>query len=164
MKAKEKVGKRPTLNAERSTLNSDRASWTLGAERLPVRLGPLGVFPLLRPARLASILLFLVAGCASTMPPPVTPEMAARNPSKKLTVEQLEHGRRLFASRCIECHTLPPVNAHAESEWPGLIGWMAKRASLKPDEREAVIAYILAARAQESGKRPTLNVQRPTPN
>ena len=145
MQTTEEIGKRPTLNVQRSTLNSGWASWTLGVERWT-----LGVFPLLRPANLASILVFLLAGCADTTPPAVTPDLAARASSKTLTVAQLQHGRVLFASRCIECHTLPPVNSHAESEWPHLINAMAKRASLKPEEREAMLAYVLAARAQQS--------------
>lgn len=61
---------------------------------------------------------------------------------------QLQHGRTLFASRCIECHALPAVTAHNASEWPRLIDEMAERASLKLTEREAVLAYVLAARAQ----------------
>jgi mono/diheme cytochrome c family protein len=74
--------------------------------------------------------------------------MAQTSRAKSTTVTQLEHGRVLFASRCIECHVLPPVTAHNETEWPHLVNAMASRASLKPAEKEAVIAYILAARAQ----------------
>jgi mono/diheme cytochrome c family protein len=92
---------------------------------------------------------FLLAGCTATVPPPVTPEMARTSGAKPTTVTQLQHGRILFASRCIECHTLPPVTAHNDTEWPHLVNAMAGRASLKPAEKEAVLAYILAARAQQ---------------
>jgi mono/diheme cytochrome c family protein len=95
------------------------------------------------------LLLFLLAGCANTTPPRVTAEMAARNTNERVTVAQLQHGRVLFASRCIECHTLPPIGAHNESEWPRLINTMANRASLNCQEREAVLAYILAVRQME---------------
>jgi hypothetical protein len=97
-------------------------------------------------------LLFLLAACTNTTPPIVAPEMVlGKDSNRTVALTKLEHGRVLFASRCIECHTLPPVNAHDASEWPCLVSWMAKRASLKPEEREAMIAYLVAARAQELG-------------
>ncbi len=64
------------------------------------------------------------------------------------TQEQLKQGRSLFVSRCIECHVLPEIGAHQSNEWPVLVARMAKRADLKPDERRAVTAYILAVRSQ----------------
>ena len=60
----------------------------------------------------------------------------------------LREGRTLFVSRCIECHTLPLVSRYDAVAWPWLVDDMAARASLKPAEREAVVAYILAVRAQ----------------
>jgi len=60
----------------------------------------------------------------------------------------LREGRALFVSRCIECHTLPLVSRYDAVAWPWLVEDMAGRASLKPAERDAVIAYILAVRAQ----------------
>jgi mono/diheme cytochrome c family protein len=90
---------------------------------------------------------FLV-GCSSSTPPEVTPEMVRAGTSGSRTFVQLQHGRTLFASRCIECHTLPAIAMHTQSEWPRLVNLMADRANLKPDERDTVLAYILAARAQ----------------
>jgi len=60
----------------------------------------------------------------------------------------LQEGRTLFVSRCIECHTLPVVSRYDPVAWPWLVDDMAARASLKPAEREAIVAYILAVRAQ----------------
>jgi mono/diheme cytochrome c family protein len=93
---------------------------------------------------------FLLAGCSGTVLPPVTPDMARTGAASPGRLAKLERGRTLYASRCIECHTLPAIKAHTDSEWPHLVGWMAKRASLKEDEQEAVIAYILAARRQSA--------------
>ena len=99
-------------------------------------------------------LVCLFASCVNSTPPVVTPEMAAgKNADRTVAMAKLQHGRILFASRCIECHTLPPVNAHDATEWPCLVGWMAKRASLKPDEREAMIAYLVAARTQKTNSK-----------
>jgi hypothetical protein len=90
----------------------------------------------------------LLAGCASSSLPVVSPAMTAIDDKGSTTIAQLERGRTLFASRCIECHTLPPLMAHTESQWPHLVKAMAGRANLKPGEREAVLAYVLAARVQ----------------
>lgn len=60
---------------------------------------------------------------------------------------KLQHGRKLFVRRCIECHTLPPIWKYSREDWPQIVNDMSHRASLNPEERDAVIAYILAARA-----------------
>jgi hypothetical protein len=95
------------------------------------------------------LVLFFFAGCESTndVPPPVTVRLAARiGHGQRVDVATLQQGRSLFVSRCIECHTLPRVSEHSASDWPRLIDEMADRANLKPTERNAVVAYILAAR------------------
>ena len=82
--------------------------------------------------------------------PLVTPEMTAKSHGKRgADVSTLEHGRTLFAHRCIECHTLPPIWKYSNEDWPKVVEDMSHRASLKPAERDAVVAYILAARASE---------------
>ena len=110
---------------------------------------------------LFAALLCLLAGCESTgnQPPPVTAEFAkvgarqhvrhGTNPSDwRIDLAMLREGRTLFVSRCIECHTLPAVPKHTAAEWPALIDEMAGRANLKPEQRVAVLAYILGARGQ----------------
>jgi len=90
----------------------------------------------------------LVAACESTnyAPPPVTSQMGKAGAKQHVDLAALRDGRRLFVSRCIECHTLPAVGKHTAAEWPALIDEMAGRANLKPDQRVAVLAYILAVR------------------
>lgn len=93
--------------------------------------------------------LLLLVSCQSTFdnaPPPVTERF--RQSTTVISLDQLRQGRRLFATHCIECHVLPPIAKYRAERWPGIVDWMAPRAGLKPDEREAVIAYILAARRQ----------------
>jgi hypothetical protein len=90
----------------------------------------------------------LLVGCKANdyyRPPAVTGQMA-RPPEVDLTT--LQKGRSLFAHRCIECHTLPPVWHYRVKDWPLIINSMAHRASLKPTERDAILAYILAVRGQ----------------
>jgi mono/diheme cytochrome c family protein len=100
---------------------------------------------------LAACVFPVLAGCASSNLPVITPDMTSQDDKGSSSVAQLERGRILFASRCIECHTLPPLMGHTESQWPHLVKAMANRANLKPGEREAVTAYILAARTQKAG-------------
>ena len=101
-----------------------------------------------------SLLALISCGALSQPPPPVTAEVVrlpGKSPESKrhrLTMSQLNEGRTLFVSRCIECHTLPPVWHYTNAEWPRLVDSMADRANLKPGERDAIVGYILAARAR----------------
>jgi hypothetical protein len=58
-------------------------------------------------------------------------------------------GLREIAHRCIECHTLPPLWRYSVEDWPKVVNTMSHRASLKPGERDAVVAYIIAVRSTE---------------
>jgi hypothetical protein len=98
------------------------------------------------------LVLLLLAGCeTSNYAPQVTSQVSKAQSRTKRDVDlaQLEHGRTLFVHRCIECHTLPPIWKYSREDWPQIVNDMSHRASLKPAEREAVIAYILAVRATE---------------
>ena len=68
---------------------------------------------------------------------------------KSNSIAKLERGRNLFVHRCIECHTLPAMWKYSREDWPKIVNDMSHRASLKPDDREAVIVYILAVRKSE---------------
>jgi mono/diheme cytochrome c family protein len=98
-----------------------------------------------------SILLILLAclmACESVnYVPRVTWQMAAATKERNVDVATLSEGRRLLVHRCIECHTLPPLWHYAVEDWPNIINSMAHRASLKPAERDAIVAYIFAVRS-----------------
>jgi hypothetical protein len=91
----------------------------------------------------------LLISCESTnYVPPVTPQMAT--PRKgHVDLTMLREGRTLLVHRCIECHTLPVLWHYRTEDWPGIVNSMSHRSSLKPAEREAIIAYILAVRFAE---------------
>jgi len=90
---------------------------------------------------LAALLICVFLGC----------ETANYAPSVRSTpnnAAQLERGRTLFVHRCIECHTLPAIWKYSREDWPHIVNDMSHRASLKPEDREAVVAYISAARKE----------------
>jgi len=91
-----------------------------------------------------------LGSCAmkSFAPPPVTAELAPGSSGQYHNIAMLREGRALFVHRCIECHTLPPFWHYRAEDWPKIVDSMSRRANLKPSERDAVIAYILAVRAQ----------------
>jgi hypothetical protein len=100
----------------------------------------------------AAIICFVdLSSCSTTRfaPPPVTVELTRAGARQHADIATLHKGRVLFVHRCIECHTLPPVWHYRTEEWPGIVNSMSHRASLKPAERDAIIAYILAVRVAE---------------
>ena len=99
------------------------------------------------------ILVTVIAGllaCESVnYVPPVTQQMAAAKKGRRVDVAMLREGRTLLVHRCIECHTLPPLWHYRIEDWPEIVDSMSHRASLKPAEHDAVVAYIIALRATE---------------
>jgi hypothetical protein len=98
---------------------------------------------------LLGIVAYLVACESINYVPPVTPQMAAATTGRPVDVALLQKGRTLLVHRCIECHTLPSLWHYKTDDWPQIVNSMAHRASLKPAEEDAVVAYILAVRSQK---------------
>jgi len=93
----------------------------------------------------ALITLFIVS-CANFAPPPaVSPALISNARSDHADAGQLQNGRRLFVSRCLECHTLPPVTRYTREQWPHLVSRMSGRANLSAGEQAAIVAYLRAA-------------------
>jgi len=86
----------------------------------------------------------IFAGCeTANYAPQIT-----RSPERGVDLTKLNRGRDLFVHRCIECHTLPAMWKYSREDWPQIVNDMSHRASLRPADREAVIAYILAVRKE----------------
>src|SRR5437868_7558860 len=85
-----------------------------------------------------------LSGCESLSvgPAPMTSGIIRTGARLHAAEETLRDGRALFVSRCIECHTLPIITRYDAAAWPWLVNDMSTRASLKPAEREAVVAYL----------------------
>jgi len=92
----------------------------------------------------------LLVSCESiNYVPPVTSQMTTAKKGQHVDLAMLREGRTLFVHRCIECHTLPVLWRYSTEDWPGIVDSMSHRASLKPAEREAIVAYVLAVRSTE---------------
>jgi len=98
---------------------------------------------------LLAVILCSFVACESfkDSPPPVTAKMTRTSGASNVDLARLREGRTLFVSRCIECHTLPPIAKYRATEWPGLVAKMAKRADLDVAQRNSITAYILAVRS-----------------
>jgi len=93
----------------------------------------------------ALIILFIVS-CANFAPPPaVSLALIANARPDHVDAGQLQNGRRLFVSRCLECHTLPPARKYKREQWPHLVSRMSGRANLSAEEEAAIVAYLRAA-------------------
>ena len=92
-----------------------------------------------------------LSSCSTTRfaPPPVTVELTRTGTGQHADIGTLRKGRALLLHRCIECHTLPPFWHYRTEDWPEIVNSMSHRASLKPAERDAIVAYILALRFAE---------------
>ena len=100
-----------------------------------------------------ALFIWLFSGCQSDSyapPPPVTSQMLAASVRKEshANFAMLREGRTLFVHRCIECHTLPAIWRYTTKDWAEIVNDMSHRASLKPPERDAIVAYILAVRKE----------------
>ena len=89
----------------------------------------------------------LIAGCASlqTVAPPVTPAMVTA--SGGAAQATLEEGRRIFAGACTACHAADPVSKYSLAEWRDIVDDMADRTKLYGARKDALLAYIAAAKA-----------------
>ena len=86
-----------------------------------------------------------LAGCASFVPPPVTPAMVSA--SRGASAATLESGRALFAGRCTSCHSADPVEKYSPPRWREILADMAHRSKIDTAQQSAILTYIAAAQA-----------------
>jgi hypothetical protein len=103
---------------------------------------------------LANVIVLFIVSCTSLAPPPeVSPALVANARDDQADANVLATGRKLFVSRCLECHTLPSATQHSRDEWPHLVNRMSGRANLSASEQAAIVAYLRAA-SLTGGARP----------
>ncbi len=57
----------------------------------------------------------------------------------------LEEGRKLYTSRCTECHDLEMLDGRSLTAWERMVSGMARRANLNDAEKTRIMDYIAAA-------------------
>lgn len=62
------------------------------------------------------------------------------------TLEQLQSGKNIYATKCTACHGMKSISNRSEEEWKGAITSMAPKAQLSPDETLNLTRYLLSAR------------------
>jgi mono/diheme cytochrome c family protein len=99
-------------------------------------------FPL--PFAAAAALCIAPPACQSLVDvPPVSVALMAGTGS---SAADLETGRRIYTTQCTACHSAEPIGRHSANQWRELLGEMARRAKLDANEKERLLAYILAVR------------------
>ena len=92
--------------------------------------------------------LFLFGGCENhpNTAFPTAQTVAAQASGGGAGIATLERGRKLYTTRCTECHVARAIDHYSVAQWQHYIGIMAPRAGLKPQDRAAVETYVIAAR------------------
>lgn len=99
--------------------------------------------------KLAFLLTMGLMGCEAMKSgiPAINPAMTRAAAANGDSIDTLVDGRRLFASRCISCHTPEPIEKYTSAEWRSNVLRMANRAGLDEAEISRISAYLAAARA-----------------
>jgi mono/diheme cytochrome c family protein len=99
----------------------------------------------------------MVTGCYPKVAPPPgalsasgAASASARWPG--VTADSLSHGREVFVASCNACHGYPDLTAIADERWPGILEKMAKKAGLGPEDRDAVLHFVLASRSEQGAR------------
>lgn len=103
----------------------------------------------IRSLRLAGhgVFIVLALGSCETNPEIAFPTAQAVAFRGGAGVATLARGRKIYTTSCTECHVARPIAQRSVEQWRLILGVMAPRARLKPDDRAAVEAYLVAARA-----------------
>lgn len=86
--------------------------------------------------------------------PPVTPAFLAAA-GGGASAKTLEEGRRLYTTRCTECHDLELIDSRSIGSWRTAVAGMARRAHIDDAQQARIIEYLAAAQnGAETGKSP----------
>jgi hypothetical protein len=77
--------------------------------------------------------------------PPVTPAFLTVAKAK-VAAPILEEGRKLYMTRCNQCHELEMLDSRSESGWKSEVSSMARRAKIDQSQQDVIVQYLAAAR------------------
>jgi mono/diheme cytochrome c family protein len=125
-------------------IDMDRYSARRGLHRLELRFAALAIG-------------CMATGCYPKVAPPPGALSAngAASASTRwpgVTAESLAHGRELFLANCNRCHGYPDLAAIGDDHWPGIVEKMGKKADLGPEDRAAVLHFVLASRSEQGAR------------
>jgi hypothetical protein len=89
---------------------------------------------------LLRLLLVIVLGGCTAMPPPVTAVDAER---AHVMLADLQQGRDLLVGKCGGCHAVPLPADLERAKWPSKVDEMSARAGLVPSQRELIAQYLV---------------------
>lgn len=87
--------------------------------------------------------LLLLTSCGPATPAGKGPAAGAVAPGNPLVL-----GRKLYFTKCADCHVAEPVKRYSATEWAHILPDMAEEAKLSPSETAAVRAYVRAELAR----------------
>lgn len=88
------------------------------------------------------------SGCESSPQTafPTAQTVARSGAAPRADVAMLARGRKIFTTRCTECHVARPIAGYSVEQWRHNVSVMAPRARLNADDRAALEIYLIAAR------------------
>jgi mono/diheme cytochrome c family protein len=98
---------------------------------------------------LSAVCLALLGGCQAgpNVAFPTAQTLSGATAGQGGDISTLERGRKIYTTSCTECHVARTIAHYSPAQWQHYVGIMAPRAGLKPSDRAALEAYLLAARA-----------------
>lgn len=90
----------------------------------------------------------LLGGCQSWTAPPITESFLRAGVRQNADASTLTEGRRVYLNRCVQCHALPRVAKYDPPRLKAILAIMSDRASLSPEQHDAVLKYLLTVRSQ----------------
>jgi hypothetical protein len=77
--------------------------------------------------------------------PQITPALL-KAANAKGGASALEEGRKLYTTRCTECHDLEMVDSRSASGWQSAVAGMSRRAHINEAQKQQILDYLAAAR------------------
>jgi mono/diheme cytochrome c family protein len=93
-----------------------------------------------------AVCVYLLSSCHTSPNVAFPTARAVASTTQDSDISTLARGRKIYTTSCTECHIARPIAQHSVEQWIHMIGIMAPRARLKPADRAALQAYVVAAR------------------
>jgi len=65
--------------------------------------------------------------------------------SGTITLENLTLGRKIYVTKCSNCHQLYSPNKYNSVEWQKNLNWMQRKAKITDDQKNLIFDYLINA-------------------